>query len=173
MSCIVTMVSVHVLYRDGDMRERMFEKQWRAPLNIFLSWHCRSSHHSTWRWQSSRTWHRHDTEIRIFILFYSRRYIFIPEHSIQGVCRNFFHREYVLFQNLTGTIYSVQRLTFFSRGFSTNIQRTATKAQYDKWKRIPLINNSINNYALKDVNVQPRKAYRERRYSSTHSWTRH
>jgi len=66
------------------------EKHWPAPLNIFLSWHCRSSQHSIWRWQSSRTWHRHDTEIRIFILFYSRGYIFIPEHSIRGVCRNFF-----------------------------------------------------------------------------------
>jgi len=158
------------------MRERMFEKHWPAPLNIFLSWHCRSSHHSIWRWQSSRTWHRHDTEIRIFILFYSPGYIFIPEHSIRGVCHippsppidNMFYFRIWLVQYIP-----CNGLLLFLWKFSTNVQSTATKAQYDNSKRIPLRNDNTNNYALKAVNVQPTKAYRERRYSPTHSWTPH
>ena len=60
-------------------------------------------------------------------------------------------------------------LLLFSRRFNTIVQGTATKAQYDNSKIIPLINNNVNKYALKAVNVQPTKAYRERRYSPTYS----
>jgi hypothetical protein len=173
ISCIVTMVSVHVLYRDSGMRERIFEKHWPATLNMFLSWHCRSSHRSIWRWQSSRTWHRHNTEIRIFILLYSRGHIFTPEHSIHGVCHNFFPQRLRFISEFDW--YNIFRVTVYSfcHGDSAPMSNVVTKAQYDNSKRIPLINNNINNYALKAVNVQTTKANRERRYSPTHSWTRH